>query len=391
MNTEKLSPFEGLRLVANAAKGYIAQQIATIAGTVEGIVTDLNASITKLEGDMPKKLDKVAANKAAELVTAQADGTIAVSGKKIATRESYGNALVELGREHTDLVVLDADLAGATKTEIFKKAFPERFLDCGIAEANMAGIAAGLSTCGKVPFMSSFAMFAAGRAYEQVRNAIGYPHLNVKIGATHAGISVGEDGATHQCLEDLALMREIPGMVVINPSDDIEAKAAVKAAYEHVGPVYLRFGRLAIPVFNDNEDYKFEIGKGIVLKEGKDVTIFATGLEVSETLAAEKMLAADGIDAEIINIHTIKPIDAELVAASAAKTGKVVTVEEHSIIGGLGSAVCEVLCEKAPAKVLRIGVNDTFGESGPAPELIAKYGLDAESIYKKVKAFVKEN
>ena len=311
--------------------------------------------------------------------------------KKIATRESYGNALVELGREHTDLVVLDADLAGATKTETFKKAFPERFLDCGIAEANMAGIAAGLSTCGKVPFMSSFAMFAAGRAYEQVRNAIGYPHLNVKIGATHAGISVGEDGATHQCLEDLALMREIPGMVVINPSDDIEAKAAVKAAYEHVGPVYLRFGRLAIPVFNDNEDYKFEIGKGIVLKEGKDVTIFATGLEVSETLAAEKMLAADGIDAEIINIHTIKPIDAELVAASAAKTGKVVTVEEHSIIGGLGSAVCEVLCEKAPAKELRIGVNDTFGESGPAPELIAKYGLDAESIYKKVKAFVKEN
>ena len=280
--------------------------------------------------------------------------------KKIATRDSYGNALVELGREHENLVVLDADLAAATKTVVFKKAYPERFIDCGIAEANMTGV-------------------AAGRAYEQVRNAIGYPHLNVKI------------GATHQCLEDLALMREIPGMVVINPSDDIEAKAAVKAAYEHVGPVYLRFGRLAIPVFNDNEDYKFEIGKGIVLKEGKDVTIFATGLEVSETLAAEKMLAADGIDAEIINIHTIKPIDAELVAASAAKTGKVVTVEEHSIIGGLGSAVCEVLCEKAPAKVLRIGVNDTFGESGPAPELIAKYGLDAESIYKKVKAFVKEN
>ena len=311
--------------------------------------------------------------------------------KKIATRESYGNALVELGREHTDLVVLDADLAGATKTEIFKKAFPERFLDCGIAEANMAGIAAGLSTCGKVPFMSSFAMFAAGRAYEQVRNAIGYPHLNVKIGATHAGISVGEDGATHQCLEDLALMREIPGMVVINPSDDIEAKAAVKAAYEHVGPVYLRFGRLAIPVFNNNEDYKFEIGKGIVLKEGKDVTIFATGLEVSETLAAEKMLAADGIDAEIINIHTIKPIDAELVAASAAKTGKVVTVEEHSIIGGLGSAVADVLSEKEPTRMIKIGINDVFGESGPAVELIKKYGLDAESIYKKVKAFVKEN
>lgn len=311
--------------------------------------------------------------------------------KKIATRDSYGNALAELGTAHENVVVLDADLAAATKTGVFKKAHPERFIDCGIAESNMMGVAAGLAAAGKVPFASSFAMFAAGRAFEQIRNSIGYPKLNVKIGATHAGISVGEDGATHQCLEDLALMREIPGMVVINPSDDIEAKAAVKAAYEHVGPVYLRFGRLAIPVFNDNEDYKFEIGKGIVLKEGKDVTIFATGLEVSETLAAEKMLAADGIDAEIINIHTIKPIDAELVAASAAKTGKVVTVEEHSIIGGLGSAVCEVLCEKAPAKVLRIGVNDTFGESGPAPELIAKYGLDAESIYKKVKAFVKEN
>ena len=311
--------------------------------------------------------------------------------KKIATRESYGNALVEIGAEHDDLVVLDADLAGATKTEIFKKAYPDRFLDCGIAEANMTGIAAGLATCGKVPFISSFAMFAAGRAYEQVRNSIGYPHLNVKIGATHAGISVGEDGATHQCLEDLALMREIPGMVVINPSDDVEARAAVKAAYEYVGPVYLRFGRLAVSVFNDNPDYKFEIGKGIVLKEGKDVSVFATGLEVSEVIKAEAMLAKDGIDAEIINIHTIKPIDAELVAASASKTGKVVTVEEHSVIGGLGSAVCEVLCEKAPAKVLRIGVNDVFGESGPAPELIVKYELDAESIYKKIKAFVKEN
>lgn len=311
--------------------------------------------------------------------------------KKIATRESYAKALVELGTEHDDLIVLDADLAGATKTEVFKKAFPDRFLDCGIAEANMAGIAAGLATCGKVPFMSSFAMFAAGRAYEQVRNSIGYPHLNVKIGATHAGISVGEDGATHQCLEDLSLMREIPGMVVINPSDDIEAQAAVKAAYQHVGPVYLRFGRLAIPVINDQADYSFEIGKGVVLKEGKDVTIFATGLEVYETLEAGKMLAADGIDAEIINIHTIKPIDEKLVAESATKTGKVVTVEEHSIVGGLGSAVCEVLCEKAPTKVLRIGVEDVFGESGPAAELIVKYGLDAESIYKKVKAFVKEN
>ena len=309
--------------------------------------------------------------------------------KKVATRDSYGNALVELGKEHEDLIVLDADLAGATKTGVFKKAFPERHWDVGIAEANMAGIAAGVAASGKVPFMSSFAMFAAGRAYEQVRNAIGYPHLNVKIGATHAGISVGEDGATHQCLEDLALMREIPGMVVINPADDVEARAAVKAAYDYVGPVYLRFGRLAVPVFNDEETYQFEIGKGIVLKEGTDVTIFATGLCVNETIEAEKLLAADGINAEIINIHTIKPIDRELVVQSAAKTGKVVTVEEHSVIGGLGSAVCEVLCEEAPTKVLRIGVNDTFGESGPAVELIHKYGLDAEGIYKKVKAFVK--
>ena len=311
--------------------------------------------------------------------------------KKVATRDSYGDALVELGKEHENLVVMDADLAGATKTDKFKKAFPERFLDCGIAEANMAGIAAGLSTCGKIPFISSFAMFAAGRAYEQVRNSIGYPHLNVKIGATHAGISVGEDGATHQCLEDLALMREIPGMVVLNPCDDIEARAAVKAAYEYVGPVYLRFGRLAVPVVNDEATYEFQIGKGVVLKEGTDVSIFATGLEVYEALEAGKLLEADGINAEIINIHTIKPLDEELVTASAAKTGKVVTIEEHSIVGGLGSAVCECLSEKLPTKVKRIGVNDVFGESGPALELIAKYGLDAESIYKKVKAFVKEN
>ncbi len=309
--------------------------------------------------------------------------------KKIATRESYGNALVEVGKEHEDLIVLDADLAGATKTGIFKKAFPERHWDVGIAEANMTGIAAGLATCGKVPFISSFAMFAAGRNFEQVRNSIGYPHLNVKIGATHAGISVGEDGATHQCLEDIALMRTIPGMVVINPADDVEARAAVHAAYDHVGPVYLRFGRLPVPVFNDEAAYKFEIGKGIVLKEGKDVTIFATGLCVNETVEAEKMLAKDGIDAEIINIHTIKPIDRELVVKSAQKTGKVVTVEEHSVIGGLGSAVCDVLCEEAPTKVLKIGVNDVFGESGPALELLHKYELDAEGIYKKVKAFVK--
>ena len=310
--------------------------------------------------------------------------------KKIATRESYGNALVELGKEHEDLIVLDADLAGATKTGMFKKAFPERFLDCGIAEANMAGIAAGLSTCGKVPFMSTFAMFAAGRAYEQVRNSIGYPHLNVKIGATHAGISVGEDGATHQCLEDLALMREIPGMVVINPSDDIEAKAAVKAAYEYVGPVYLRFGRLAIPVINDNPDYKFEIGKGVVLKEGTDLTIFATGLCVSSSLEAAEMLEKDGISAKVINIHTIKPLDEELVVSAAKETGKVVTVEEHSVIGGLGSAVCDTLSQKAPTKVLKIGINDVFGESGPAVELVHKYGLDAEGVYNKVKAFAKE-
>ena len=308
--------------------------------------------------------------------------------KKIATRESYGNALAELGATCPDLVVLDADLSGATKTGTFKKAFPERHINCGIAEGNMMTVAAGIATTGKVPFASSFAMFAAGRAFEQVRNSIGYPHLNVKIGATQAGISEGEDGATHQCNEDIALMRAIPGMVVINPADDIEAKAAVKAAYEYVGPVYLRFGRLAVPVINDNADYKFEIGKGIVLREGKDVAIIATGLEVGESLAAAEMLAADGIDAKVINIHTIKPLDEELVIAAAKETGKVVTVEEHSVIGGLGSAVAEVLSEKAPTKMLKIGVNDTFGESGPAVALIKKYGLDAESIYKKVKEFV---
>lgn len=308
--------------------------------------------------------------------------------KKVATRDSYGNALVELGKEHDDLIVLDADLAGATKTGMFKKAFPERHWDIGIAEANMTGIAAGVAACGKVPFISSFAMFAAGRAYEQVRNAIGYPHLNVKIGATHAGISVGEDGATHQCLEDIGLMREIPGMVVINPADDVEARAAVKAAYEHVGPVYLRFGRLAVPVINDRDDYKFEIGKGVVLKEGTDLTLIATGLEVAESLAAAEKLEADGISVEVINMHTIKPLDVDLVVRSAAKTGKVVTVEEHSIIGGLGSAVAEVLAEKQPAKLLRIGVEDRFGESGPALKLLEKYELDAAGIYKKVKAFL---
>ncbi len=309
--------------------------------------------------------------------------------KKIATRESYGNALAELGKKHEDVVVLDADLAAATKTGVFKKAFPERHIDCGIAECNMMGVAAGIATTGKVPFASSFAMFAAGRAFEQVRNSIGYPKLNVKIGATHAGISVGEDGATHQCNEDIALMRSIPGMVVINPSDDIEAKAAVEAAYEHVGPVYLRFGRLAVPVINDNPDYKFELGKAVTLREGTDVTIIASGLPVSESLAAAEKLAADGISAEVINIHTIKPLDEEAVLKSAAKTGKVVTVEEHSVIGGLGSAVCDVLAQNAPTKVLKIGVNDVFGESGPAVQLIKKYGLDADSIYEKVKEFCK--
>lgn len=306
--------------------------------------------------------------------------------EKIATRDSYGNALVEIGKEHDNLVVLDADLAAATKTAVFKKAFPDRHIDCGIAEANMTGIAAGMSTCGYVPFISSFAMFAAGRSFEQVRNSIGYPHLNVKIGATHAGISVGEDGATHQCNEDIALMRAIPGMVVINPSDDIEARAAVKAAYEYVGPVYMRFGRLAVPVINDNADYKFEIGKGVTLKEGKDCTIIATGLCVVEALQAAETLAADGIDAEVINIHTIKPLDDELVIASAKKTGRVFTVEEHSVIGGLGSVVCDCLAKNCPTKVTTIGVNDTFGESGPAKDLIHKYGLDAEGIVKTVKA-----
>ena len=311
--------------------------------------------------------------------------------KKIATRESYGNALAELGAEAENLVVLDADLAAATKTGVFKKAFPDRHIDCGIAECNMMGIAAGLATTGKVPFASSFAMFAAGRAFEQVRNSIAYPQLNVKIGATHAGISVGEDGATHQCNEDVALMRTIPGMTVIVPSDDVEAKAAVRAAYEHQGPCYLRFGRLAVPVINDNPDYKFELGKGVVLREGKDVTIVASGLPVSNCLEAAEKLAADGIDAKVINIHTIKPLDEELIVAAAKETGKVVTVEEHSVIGGLGGAVCEVLGEKAPVPVKRIGVNDVFGESGPAVKLIEKYGLDGNGVYNSVKAFCEGN
>lgn len=309
--------------------------------------------------------------------------------KKIATRDSYGNALAELGKEHENLVVLDADLAAATKTGVFKKAYPERFIDCGIAEANMTGVAAGLSTCGKVLFISSFAMFVAGRAFEQVRNSIGYPHLNVKIGATHAGITVGEDGATHQCNEDIALMRTIPGMMIINPADDVEARAAVKAAYEYEGPVYLRFGRLALPIIHNESSYKFEIGKGEILRDGKDVTIVATGAMVSNSLEAAEKLAADGIEAKVINIHTIKPLDKELVVAAAKETGKVVTVEEHSVIGGLGSAVCDTLAQKAPTQVMKIGMNDTFGESGSAVELLKKYKLDAESIYEKIKNFVK--
>ncbi len=304
---------------------------------------------------------------------------------KKATREGYGEALVELGKEHEDLYVLDADLAGATKTGVFQKAFPERHIDCGIAEGNMMGIAAGLAASGLKPFASSFAMFASGRAYEQIRNTIGYPHLNVKIGASHGGISVGEDGASHQCNEDFALMRSIPGMMVVNPSDYIEAKAAVKAAYEYEGPMYLRFGRFAVPVINDRPDYHFELGKGILLREGTDVTIIATGLCVNSALEAAEKLAADGISAEVINIHTIKPLDEEMVVASAKKTGKVVTVEEHSIIGGLGSAVCETLCEKAPTKVLRIGTRDVYGESGPAAALLAKYGLDGDGVYNSVK------
>lgn len=309
--------------------------------------------------------------------------------KKIATRESYGNALAECGAKYPNLVVLDADLAGATKTNVFQKAFPERHIDCGIAECNMTGIAAGLATCGKIPFISSFAMFAAGRNFEQVRNSIGYPHLNVKIGATHAGITVGEDGATHQCNEDIALMRTIPGMTVIVPSDDVEARAAVEAAINFDGPVYMRFGRAAVPVINDTPDYKFEIGKGVMLREGSDVTIIATGTCVASALEAAEKLAADGISAEVINIHTIKPLDTELVLASAKKTGKVVTAEEHSVIGGLGSAVCDLLSEQAPTKVLKIGMNDVFGESGTAGGLLTKYGLDGDGVYNKVKEFVK--
>ena len=306
--------------------------------------------------------------------------------KKIATRQSYGEALLELAQDHDDFVVLDADLAAATQTGKFKAVHPERFFDVGIAESNLMGVAAGIAAAGHKAFASTFAMFAAGRAFEQVRNAIGYPHLTVKIGATHAGISVGEDGATHQCNEDLALMRTIPGMTVIAPCDDVEAKAAVRAAYELDGPVYMRFGRLAVPVVNDAEDFEFEIGKGIVMREGTDVTIVACGLMVQSALEAAERLATDGISAEVIDMHTIKPIDADLIVESAKKTGRVVTCEEHSVIGGLGSAVCDVLAERLPVPVRKLGVNDVFGESGPAVDLLHRYGLDADGV----EAFVRE-
>lgn len=304
---------------------------------------------------------------------------------KKATRESYGEALAELGDKYDNLYVFDADLAAATKTGIFKKKYPERFFDCGIAEANMMGVAAGMAATGKIPFASTFAMFAAGRAYEIVRNTIGYPHLNVKIGATHAGISVGEDGATHQCNEDIALMRTIPGMTIINPADDIEAKAAVEAAILHDGPVYLRFGRLAAPVFNDKNTYKFELGKGIKLTDGDDIAIIATGLMVSEALTAAEELKKDGINARVINIHTIKPIDKEILLEAAKDIGLLLTVEEHSVIGGLGSAVCDVVSENLPTKVIKIGVNDEFGHSGPAVDLLKEFGLSSENIIKTAK------
>lgn len=307
--------------------------------------------------------------------------------KKVATRESYGNALKELGAENPNVLVLDADLAGATKTGVFKKAYPDRFFDCGIAEGNMVGIAAGLATTGKIPFCSTFAMFAAGRAFEQVRNSVGYPHLNVKIAATHAGISVGEDGATHQCNEDIALMRTIPGMVVMSPSDDVEARAMVKAAYEHEGPVYMRFGRSAVPVFHEEDGFTFQIGKGEVLMDGSDVAIIATGLLSYEALEAGKALKEAGISARIINMATIKPLDEELVLKAAQECGKIITCEEHSVIGGLGEAVCALLSEKRPTLVRRIGVNDEFGHSGPAADLLKQFGLSAEHIVEVAKDF----
>ena len=307
--------------------------------------------------------------------------------EKIATREAYGNALAEFGEKY-DFVVLDADLAAATKTGVFKKKFPERFFDCGIAEGNMMTVAAGLAAAGQVPFASTFAMFAAGRAFEQIRNSIAYPHLNVKIGATHAGITVGEDGATHQCLEDLGVMRTIPGMAIVNPADATEARAAVEWAINYNGPVYLRFGRMAVPVLFDKDTYKFEFGKGAVLADGKDVTIVATGIMVDMALTARQMLAAEGISARVINIHTIKPIDREIIMAAAAETGAIVTAEEHNVIGGLGSAVAEVVAETKPVPVLRIGTEDRFGKSGKVPALLEEYGLTPAAIAAKAKAAI---
>ena len=309
--------------------------------------------------------------------------------KKIATRESYGKTLLELGREHEDIMVLDADLAASTKTSVFRKEFPDRHINCGIAESNMMGVAAGLATCGFVPFVSSFAMFATARPYEQIRNSIAYPHLNVKICASHAGLSVGEDGATHQCIEDIALMNFMPGMIVISPSDDIEACAAVRAAYAIKGPVYMRLGRLAVPVINTDPSYKFELGKGVKLRDGSDVTLIATGLEVAYAVEAAEMLKAAGISASVINIHTIKPIDRDIIISEAAKTSKIVTIEEHSTMGGLGSSVADVLCEEGTgARLLKIGVDNCFGESGPALELLHKFGLDAEGITASVRKWL---
>ena len=309
--------------------------------------------------------------------------------KKIATRESYGAALAELGREHEDIVVLDADLAGSTKTGVFRKEFPSRHFDCGIAESNMTDVAAGLSTMGFVPFCSSFAMFSTGRAYEQVRNTLGYPHLNVKVCATHAGISVGEDGASHQCCEDFALMRTIPGMVVMSPSDDVEARAALRAAYEHKGPVYIRYGRAPVPVVHEAEGYSFAIGKAEVLREGTDVALIATGLMVAEALEAAETLAQEGISARVINVCTIKPLDEEVVLAAARECGKIVTCEEHSVIGGLGEAVCSLVSEKCPVPVRRVGVQDVFGCSGPAEELLKVFGLSAENVAKTARELVR--
>lgn len=308
--------------------------------------------------------------------------------EKKATRQSYGEALAELAGEYPNLVVLDADLAGATKTDIFKKAYPERFIDCGIAEGNMMGVAAGMAAAGMIPFASSFAMFAAGRAFEQVRNSIGYPHLNVKIGATHAGISVGEDGASHQCNEDIALMRTIPGMTILNPSDDVEAKAAVRAAIEHQGPVYLRFGRLAVPVINDRPGYQFVLGRAVTLRDGRNLTIVATGLMVARALEAAAKLQEEGIDARVLNIHTIKPLDMEAITKAAQETGAILTVEEHSVIGGLGSAVTEAVCATCPVPVVRLGMNDQFGCSGPAEELLEHFGLSVSGIMERARYLV---